>query len=141
MIGHIFKTGIYPTLWKVANIIPLQKDGNVHSVNNLRPISLLLLPSKIVEKVIHDRMIHHLEMNGYLDIRQGGFRKNNSTINTVLYLTNDIFNNMNKKQLTVAAYIDMAKAFDTVNHSILINKLSKLGFQGNLIKLLKNYLH
>ena len=70
-------------------------------------------------------MMHHLECNGYLDSKQGGFRKNNSTINTVSYLTNDIFNSMNKREITVATYIDMANAFDTVNHSILLKKNSK----------------
>ena len=140
LIRHIFSLGIYPMDWKIANIIPLQKDGNVHNVNNLRPISLLPLPSKLIEKVIHDRMLHHLETNHYLDIKQGGFRKNNSTINTITYFTNDIFNSMNKKELTIATYIDMAKAFDTVNHEILLKKLQKLGFTGNLLKLLQNYL-
>ena len=78
MLGKIF-----PPAWKTANITPLQKDGNVHSVNNLRPISLLPMPSKIIEKIIHDRMIHHLEINSHLDIKQGGFRKNNSTIKRI----------------------------------------------------------
>ena len=87
LVKQIFTTGLFPDAWKTANITPLQKDGNVHSVNNLRPISVLPMPSKIIEKIIHDRMIHHLEFNSYLDIKQGGFRKNNSTINTVTYLT------------------------------------------------------
>ena len=140
LIKQIFSTGIFPDIWKIANITPLQKDGNVHSVNNLRPISLLPLPSKIVEKIIHDRMMHHLEQNMYLDINQGGFRKNNSTINTVTYFTNDIFNGFNNRELTVATYIDMAKAFDTVNHEVLLKKLYNLGFSGKLLKLLQNYL-
>ena len=90
LIRQIFLTGIFPQVLKVAKITPLQKDGNVHSVNNLRPISLLPLPSKIVEKIIHDRMMHHLEFNMYLGVKQGGFRKNNSTINTVTYFMHDI---------------------------------------------------
>ena len=140
LIVQILETGNYPELWKKATIIPLQKDGNVHSVNNLCPISLLPLPSKIVEKIIHDRMIHHLETSGYLDSKQGGFRKNNSTINTVSYLTNDIYDGINQRDLTIATYIDMAKAFYKVNHDILIKKLDKLGFQGKLLNMLKNYL-
>ena len=137
LLKQIFETGIFPDEWKKANITPLQKDGNVHSVNNLRPVSLLPLPSKIVEKIIHDRMMHHLETNLYLDVKQGGFRKNNSTINTVSYFTNDIFNSMIQREYTLAAYIDMAKAFDTVNHSILLKKLEKLGFIGKLLELLR----
>ena len=121
-------------------VIPLKKSGNSNRVTNLRPISLLPLPSKILEKIIHSRMIHHLEINNYLDINRGGFRKNNSTVNTTVKLTNDIFHAINRRTLTLATFIDMAKAFDTVNHSILLKKLSKLGFSGNLIKLLENYL-
>ena len=98
LIRQMLHTGIYPDAWKTANITPLQKDGNVHSVNNLRPISLLPLLSKIVEKLIHDRMMHYLETNMYLDVKQGGFRKNNSTINTVSYFTNDIFNGLKPKR-------------------------------------------
>ena len=82
----------------------------------------------VVEKIIHDRLMHHLETNNmYLDVKQGGFRKNNSTINTVSYFTNDIFNGINKWNLTIATYIDMAKAFDMVNHEILLKK-NKLVF-------------
>ena len=134
LIGHMFDSGIFPDEWKKANITPLQKDGNVHSVNNLRPISLLPLPSKIVEKLIHDRMMHHLETNNYLDSKQGGFRKNNSTVNTVSYFTNDIFNGFNTREFTIATYIDMAKAFDTVNHKILLKKTQKSGFHWKLTK-------
>ena len=131
---------MFPGVWNIANITPLQKDGNVHSVNNLRPISLLPLPSKIIEKIIHDRMMHHLELNQYLDTRQGGFRKNNSTINTVTYFTYDIFNALNEREYTITTFVDMAKAFDIVNHKILLEKLNRLGFTGNLLKLLGNYL-
>ena len=85
-------------------------------------------------------MIHHLEINGYLDYNQGGFRKNNSTINTTVKLTNDIFNAINTRHITVATFIDMAKAFDTENHEILLKKLVKMGSKGNVLKLLTNYL-
>ena len=66
LVEQIFATRIFPDSWKLANITPLQKDGNVHSVNNLRPISILPMPSKIIEKIIHNRMIHHLEIKGEL---------------------------------------------------------------------------
>ena len=95
----------------------------MHSVNDLRPISPLTLPFKIVEKIIHDRLMHHLEANNmYLDVNQGGFRKNNSMINTVSYFTNYVFNGINERNLTIATYIDMAKAFEMGNHEILLKK-------------------
>ena len=65
-------------------------------MTDLRPISLLPLPSKLFEKIVHSRIIEHLEMNDYLDVNQGGFRKNNSTINTTVKFTNDIFNAINE---------------------------------------------
>ena len=136
----ILKKGIFPSEWKYASIIPLKKVANTNSVSDLRPISLLPLPSKILEKIIHNRLIEYLEANEYLDPNQGGFRKNNSTINTTAKFTNDIFNAINYRHLTLATFIDMAKAFDTVNHKILLSKLEALGISGMLLKLLRNYL-
>ena len=92
------------------------------------------------QKFLHNRLIHHLEINQYLDIYQGGFRKNNSTINTTVRFTNDIFNAINRRQLTLATFIDMAKDFYTVNHNILLKKMELLGFRGNVLRLLQNYL-
>ena len=140
LFDKIIKTGIYPDLWKCATVIPLKKGGISTHVTNLRPISLLPLPSKILEKIIHNRMISHLETNNLLDKNQGGFRKNNSTINTAVKFTKDIFNAINIREITIATFIDMAKAFDTVNHEILLKKLEYLGFRGNIYNLLKNYL-
>ena len=138
LFDKILKTANFPDEWKCATVIPLKKGGVSTLVSNLRPISLLPLPSKIFEKIIHNRMIFHLEANHLLDDKQGGFRKNNSTINTAVKSTNDIFNAMNNRNNTVATFIDMAKAFDTVNHQILLNKIEKLGFSWK--NLLKSYL-
>ena len=140
LLNRSFITGIFPDKWKSANVIPLYKGGNRHDVGNYRPVSLLPLPSKIIEKNVHNRLSSHLEDNDLLDINQGGFRKNHSTIHTVTKLTNDIFNGINTREVTLACFIDMAKAFDTVNHEILIQKLSKLGIKQVLLNWIKNYL-
>ena len=140
IFDQILKTGIFPSDWKCATIIPLKKVANTNLVTDLRSISLLPLPSKIFEKLIHSRLIDHLETNKYLDVNQGGFRKNNSTINTSVVFTNDIFNAINTRMITLATFVDMAKAFDTVNHAILLSKLELLGISGNILVLLRNYL-
>ena len=140
LFEQILKSCTFPLIWKMATVIPLKKAGNSNLVTNLRPISLLPLPSKIFEKIIHNRLIHHLEVNQYLDINQGGFRKNNSTINTAVRFTNDIFNAINSRYLTLSTFIDMAKAFDTVNHVILLKKMELLGITGNILKLIRSYL-
>ena len=144
VITHLIQTsittGLFPDMWKIANIVPLQKGGDKSNVTNLRPVSLLPLPSKIIERVIHDRVMFHFERNNILEGNQGGFRKKHSTMDTIAKFTNDIFNGMNKRNITLAAFIDLAKAFDTVNHKILIQKLETLGITGNLLKLFINYL-
>ena len=99
-------SGIVPSSWKHAPIIPLQKEGNTRDVNNLRPISLLPLPGKILEKIVHKHLSLYLEKNNILDINQGGFRQNHSTTNSVVGLTEDIYRAMNKKEFTVVVYVD-----------------------------------
>ena len=140
MLQKSIDSCIFPNEWKIANIIPLQKGGDKSSVSNLRPVSLLPLPSKILERVIHDRVMFHIERNNLLEINQGGFRKNHSTMSTIAKFTNDLFTGINNNKSTIACFIDLAKAFDTVNHKILITKLEYLGITGNLNKLFQNYL-
>ena len=131
---------IFPDEWKITNIIPLQKGGDKASVSNLRPVSLLLLPSKILERIIHNRVMFHIERKKLLECQQGGFRKNHSTMDTIAKFTNDLFNGINNKETTIACFIDLAKTFDTVNHKIIIKKLEYLGITGNLNKDFENYL-
>ena len=126
--------------WKHAIIIPLQKDGNSNDVNNLRPVSLLPLPGKILEKLIQEKLSHYLEFNNILDVKQGGFRPNHSTTDTAVKLTEDIYYAMNNKKATAVVYVDRRKAFDTVNHQILLKKLHKIVIGNNLKKWFQNYL-
>ena len=140
LLNCILRSGIFPDEWKLANIIPLHKGGNRNNVGNFRPVSLLPLPSKIIEKILHAKISGYLETNNILDVKQGGFRKKQSTINTIAKLTDDIFNGINNRELTLSCFIDMAKAFDTVNHKILLRKLAKLGIGNLLLKLIENYL-
>ena len=79
--------GIVPKAWKHAIIIPLQKEGNTKDVNNLRPISLLPLPGKILEKIVQKYLSEYLETNNILDDKQGGFRPKHSTTDSAVKLT------------------------------------------------------
>ena len=133
--------GIFPSSWKIATIIPLPKEGDLKDINNYRPVSLLLLPGIILEKLVHSRVMKHLEELHLLCDNQVGFRKKHSTTDSVAKVTDDIFEGINQKQMTIAAFIDFKKAFDTVNHTILINKLHKLGITGVTLKWLENYLN
>ena len=96
-----FTTGVFPNNWKVAQITPLPKEGDLTCCNNYRPISLLPLPGKIAEKIVHHRLSEYLENNNILNKKQGGFRKNNSTINSVSEFSHEIYDQARKIQLNI----------------------------------------
>ena len=89
---------------------------------------------------MHNRLSSHLENLELLDVNQGGFGKKHSTLSTIAKLTDSIFEGINNRNITIACFIDMAKAFDTVNHCILCKQLDKLGIRGHIGNWLKNYL-
>ena len=101
-------------------------------MNNLRPVSLLPLPGKILERLFHKKVSAYLDENN-------GFRKGRSTIGTVAELTDVILLVINNRSLTIAAFIDLRKAFNTVSHEILGKKLHKFGFHKNIIAWLIDY--
>ena len=135
-----FELSEVPKLWKVAKVTPLPKAVNTKEVCNLRPISLLPLPSKLIEKIVHDRIYTHCNINNLLDPKQGGFRPGHSTISTTAFYINDIYDAMNRNELTVSVYIDAMKAFDTVNHEILLKKIKYFGITGKNARWIKSYL-
>ena len=140
MINLSLTTGIFPPKWKIAKIVPLQKSGDHSDVNNLRPISLLPLPGKLIERAVHTKLSEYLEQNKLLNEFQGGFRTGHSTIGTVADLTDDILLNINDNKCTLVTFIDFRKAFDTVNHAILLRKLELLRIHPHVLKWLEDYL-
>ena len=143
-LSYIFKqavkTGIFPSKWKIATIVPIFKGGNKEDVSNYRPISLLPVTGKIFEKLLHYQIVNFLEDNKFLSNMQNGFRKERSTLGSIVNFTSDIFEAINDRKYTIATFIDLKKAFDTVNHKILLEKLFIAGIKGNVLKLLSNYL-
>ena len=135
-----FSTGHIPESWKRATVVPIHKGGNVKDVNNFSPVSLLPIQGKLMEKIVHDRLMLHLEENDLLDHKQGGFRKNHSTIDSSVKFVDDLFKAMNEGAITIAVFIDLRKAFDTVNHEFLCNKLSSYGIKNKNLDWIKNYL-
>ena len=109
-------------------------------MNNYRPISILSPINKIFEKIIYSRLINFIEKYQILYKFQYGFRKNHSTEHALIELVDQIRLNMDKKQMTCGIFIDLSKAFDTVNHNILLAKLENYGIRGKTLDLLKSYL-
>ena len=136
-----FNLSEIPDDWKIAKVTPLPKAGNSKDVGNLRPVSILPLPSKIIEKIVHNRIYNHCNDNNMLDERQGGFRPKHSTISTTSFFINDLYTAMNNNETTIAIYIDAMKAFDTVNHEILLEKLQHFGIKGKCANWLEEYLN
>ena len=140
MFNCSLSTSIFPEAWKVVKVIPLYKGGNSEDVGNYRPVSLLPLPGKLLEKVVRKRVTSFWEENNFLTQNQGGFRKGFSMASTIADLSDDLFNNINKGYTTLAAFIDLRKAFDTVNLSVLKKKLGKAGIRYNMLLWCESYL-
>lgn len=105
-------TGKVPKGWKKATVIPIHKTNNHKNVTDLRPISLLPLPGKILEHLLHEQLMAYLTFNQLLSINQFGFRPGVSTIDAICTLLADVGLNMNLGKLTIATFIDFSKAFD-----------------------------
>ena len=135
-----FEKGIVPDEWKVGYVTVIPKKGNNLYVDNLRPITQTNLLMKTFEKIVNKNLMEYFESFEILHPNQGGFRKNHSTIETVSTLVNFISEAKNKKEYSIAVFLDLSKAFDSVNHFFLIDKLKNMGVKGNLLRWLKNYL-
>ena len=139
---QILSTGIFPHIWKSANLTPIHKKGSKQLVSNYRPISLLPICGKIFEKIIFNQLYSFLNSNNLITKNQSGFRSGDSTSNQLLELVNEIHTAFdNSKSLEVrSVFLDISKAFDKVWHQGLIFKLKQNGIHGNLLALFDNYL-
>ena len=135
-------TGIFPDIWKKANVLPVHKKESRQIKKNYRPISLLRICGKIFEKVIFDAIYEHLTDNQLLTPNQSGFRPGDSTVNQLLYITHRIYAAFEEfpSRETRAVFLDISKAFDKVWHDGLILKLKNHGISGPLLALIESYL-
>ena len=135
-----FSSGIFPSEMKTAKVIPVFKSGNRSDFSNYRPISLLLQFSKILEKLFNLRLEQFLISNEILSNCQYGFRSSMSTVHAALELIESISTAVDNKKHCAGVFIDLKKAFDTVNHDLLVKKLFFYGIRGTANAWLNNYL-
>jgi hypothetical protein len=133
-------TSNFPNEWKQAKVTPIFKDGDKSDVSNYRPISVLSVVSKIIERAVHDQLYSYLTNANILSPSQSGFRSGHSTNSALIDVSDYILENMNNSKVTAAIFLDLKKAFDTVSHNILISKLSKYGINGSALKWFISYL-
>ena len=135
-----FINGVFPDNLKLVKVIPVHKGGSTQDMNNFPPISLISIFDKIMEKLMHKRLYDFLENNNILFKNQFGFRKNNSTIFALLQITEKIRETIDKGKFGCGIFIDLRKAFDTVNHKILLQKLDHYGIRGSALSWFESYL-
>ena len=140
LFNGCFKQSTFPGLYKVAKVIPLFKGGNREDVNCYRPMSLLPAFGKILEKLISLRTIKYLDENDILSPHQFGFRKNLGTEYAIMDMCEKLLSNLDKNLSTCSIFLDLAKAFDSVSHDILLQKLHKYGIRGQALAMFKSYL-
>ena len=132
--------GVFPKCLKIAKVIALYKKGECDDINNFRPIAVLPVLSKVFEMVLKNRLLNFFESNNLFADEQFGFRKHKSTSKAVLSIVNYILENLDIGHITCASLIDLSKAFDCVNHSLLLEKLYFYGVRGISHDLLRSYL-
>ena len=140
IINQSLTTGIFPNKLKIAKVIPLFKKGDIYTFDNYRPISLLPSISKIFERTMYDQIYNYFQNNELFYNSQYGFRKNHSTELATLEIIDRIIQEMDKYNTPINIYIDLSKAFDTIDHNILLCKLKYYGLNGAALDLCRNYL-
>lgn len=136
----VFKSGIFPQAFKTAKIIPVLKKGDARCMNNYRPISILSFLDKILEKLIESRLSRYLKKFDLLTPCQFGFRASLSTNIATACLTDKIKSFIDRGDVAAAVFIDLSKAFDTIDHDILFFKLERYGITGPALTLLRSFL-
>ena len=140
-LEHIFNLCILKSSWpnalKKAEVVPIFKSGNKNIMMNYRPISLISNIAKIFERLVFNRLIKFLNDKSIISDKQFGFLKDIGTKDALAYVSKQIYEKLNKPTPILATFLDLEKAFDTVNHNILFKKLSRYGIRGTSLDLLK----
>jgi len=135
-----FSSGTFPNILKIAKVLPIHKKGSMTDFNNYRPISLLSNLDKVLEKLIYKCVYGFLSDHKILFTNQFGFRRGHSTVHTLLNMCQQVADALDEHKLACGVFVDLQKAFDTVDHDILLAKLYHYGIRGKVHSLFRSYL-
>ncbi|HBI41090.1 MAG TPA: hypothetical protein DDY16_09130, partial [Tenacibaculum sp.] len=134
------KLGSFPDVLKTGKITPIYKKGNPEDIGNYRPVSTLPIFGKLLEKVIYKRIFSFAQSKNLINSNQFGFRKSHSTSHAINHSVKIIEDALHKKKHILGIFIDLSKAFDTIDHETLLVKLNRYGIRSNALNLIKSYL-
>ena len=140
IVNRCLDNAYVPLDWKKGVISPIPKVSLCNSPNDYRPISVLNATSKILERAVYNQLVYHLETNGLLDDRQHGFRRGHSTLSAIYEVVQYLYNQADQGRITYCTFIDYSKAFDTLDHEILLKKLRLYNISDHVISWCRNYL-
>lgn len=140
LINTSFNTGIFPQSLKLSRVVPIYKDHKHTDPNNYRPITITNTISKIIEKIMKKRLVNYLTSNRLLNEDQYGFRKGSNTLFAIMNILHRAYKAIDNKEKVGIIFLDLSKAFDMVDHELLLNKLETLGIRGLVYNWFKTYL-
>ena len=140
LINTSFEFGIFPDVLKLGRLIALHKKGSTSDIGNYRPITILSSVSKVIERIMYFRLKDYLDAHELLSEKQFGFQEGKSTVDALLSLTEEVFSRWEKGELCVGVLYDFKKAFDSVNHEVLLKKYEHLEVRGINLEWFKSYL-
>ena len=140
LFNKSIQSGTFPEKWKIGIVSPIPKQRNLLQLSNWRPITILPLPGKLIEKCIHRRLVDYFKENNLISEEQYGFQADKSTMQAVMKLTKYLFEKRDKGEVIGCLFIDFSKAFNMISHKILIQKLKAGGIQNKALDWLVSYL-
>ena len=140
IFNYSFSQAQFPDIWKIAHVVPLYKKGDADDISNYRPVSLLSCISKVIERIVYNRVFKYLQSHNLLSVKQSGFTPGDSTINQLLKICHNIYQTFDQGDEARGVFLDFSKAFDKVWHKGLLYKLQKMGLNGSILAWITNYL-
>lgn len=141
IVNASIETHVFPDDWKLARVKPIPKSSTVHEFKDLRPISILPVLSKVVERVVHRQLLVHVESENIIPVIQSGFRGGHGTETALAHVTDEIITASDSGLGSILVLLDFSRAFDCINQELLLEKLRHYGLSEGACSWFQSYLH